>query len=98
MYIAKIFLSYFAKGLVHKRFETTRKKGRKKRRKKGEMEGGRDEGRKERKREEGKENIAPFLQQLEKYGFRHLIISPNFHISVRIKIFTFSWLQSSRSI
>ena len=34
MYIAKIFLSYFAKGLVHKRFETTRKKGRKKRRKK----------------------------------------------------------------
>ena len=55
LYIAKIFLSYFAKGLVHKRFETTRKKGRKKRRKKGEMEGGRDEGRKERREGKGKE-------------------------------------------
>lgn len=38
------------------------------------------EGKKE-KREEGKEKLAPFLQQLEKYGFRHLIISPNFHIT-----------------
>lgn len=79
MYIAKIFLSYFAKGLVHKRFETTRKKGRKKGRKGRWKEVGMKEGKKE--REEGKENIAPFLQQLEKYGFRHLIISLNFHIT-----------------
>ena len=81
LYIAKTFLSYFAKRLVHKRFETTRKKGRKERRKKGEMERGRDEGRKERKREEGKEKVDPFLQQLEKYGFRHLMSSPDFHIA-----------------
>ena len=45
------------------------------------MERGRDEGRKERKREEGKEKVDPFLQQLEKYGFRHLMSSPDFHIA-----------------
>lgn len=61
----RYFLPYFAKGLVHKRFETTRKKGRK--RKKGRWkEVGMKEGKKE--KEEGKETLLLSFNSLRNMG------------------------------
>lgn len=67
MYIAKIFLSYFAKGLVHKRFETTRKKGRKKGRKGRWKEVGMKEGKKEKERK-GKKTLLLSFNSLRNMG------------------------------